>query len=261
MSIKMQAEYGDQIQVVFVSGGRDTPEQVQQFALAKKWLGGRAMWTNEAPFETGLSYIPAAVVLSSEGEVLIVDNPIEAHGKIVDLIDADLDRAKKGPKDAPEPVKKAWADFAKGNWGKALAAAQLVVDKPPAKDAEATVAAANAALASMNAKVEQRLARVDLLAGAGEFQRALDELESIGKAVKGHAALTQRHAELKAKLEGPDLKAEREAGLELAKLEKKLFGSGPDNGLAKQLTALAEKHPGTAAATRAANLARIAAED
>ena len=38
MSIKMQEEYGDKIQVVFVSGGRDTPEQVQAFALKKKWL-------------------------------------------------------------------------------------------------------------------------------------------------------------------------------------------------------------------------------
>lgn len=260
MSLKMQEEYGDQIQVVLVSAGRDTPEQVQQFALAKKWLGGRVMWTNEAPFETGLGYIPAAVLLSSAGEVLLVDNPISAHNKIVDLIEEDLDRAKKGPKDAPDPVKKAWGEFAKGNWGKALAAAQLVVDKPPAKDAEAAVAAAKAALESMNAKVEQRFARVDLLVQSGEFQRALDEAEAIAKAVKGHADLTQRHADLKARLDGPDLKAEREAGLELAKLEKKLYGTGPDDGLAKQLAALAEKHSGTAAATRATELAKIAAE-
>ena len=261
MSIKMQEEYGDKIQVVFVSGGRDTPEQVQAFALKKKWLGGRAMWTNEAPFETGLGYIPSAVVLSSQGEVLLVGNPLEKHGEIVDLIEDDIDAAKKGPKDAPDAVKKAWGEFSKGSWAKALAAAQAVIDKPPAKDGDAAVAAAKAALESFNKAIDGRFAVVDLAVENGLFERALSELEAIAKAAKGSADLTQRHADALAKLNGPDLKAERDASAELAKLEKKLYGSGPDSGVAKALTALAEKHAGTKAAARAENLARIAEEE
>src|SRR5690242_7654653 len=116
MSIKLQEEYGDKLNVVFVAGGKDTAEQVQGFAMARKWLGGRAMWTSEAPFETGLPYIPAAVLMDSNGEVKIIDNPLDVHKKIVDLIDADLDTLKKGPKDAPEVVKKTWQDFASGNY-------------------------------------------------------------------------------------------------------------------------------------------------
>ncbi len=261
MSIKLQEEYGDKVQVVFVSGGRDTPEQVQAFALGKKWLGGNAAWTNEAPFETGLGYIPAAVLLSSQGEVLLVGNPIEVHGKIVDLIDEDLDNSKKGPKDAPDAVKKAWTEFAKGGWAKALTAAQAVIDKPPAKDAEPVVAAAKAALESFNKSIDERFGVVDLAVGSGRFERALSELESIGKAVKGHADLTRRHADALAKVNGPDLKAEREASAELSKLEKKLYGNGPDSGIAKQLNALAEKYTGTKAAERAVALAGIAEEE
>jgi len=259
MSIKLQEEYGDKVQVVFVSVGKDTPDQVQAFALKKKWLGGRAMWTSEPPFETGMKTIPAAVLVSSQGEVLVVGDPGEIHGKIVDLIDEDLDQQRKGPKDAPDAVKKAYAEFAKGGWAKAIAAAQLVVDKPPAKDADATVAAAKAALESFNKSIESRFALVDKLVEVGQFDRALAELDAIGKAVKGHAELSGRQAEALAKVNGPDLAAERDAAAELAKLEKKLYANGPEDGSAKQLRAFAEKHSGTKAAARAEYLAEIAA--
>lgn len=256
LSIKLQEEYGDKLQIVFVSGS-DTPDAVQAFALKKKWLGGRAMWTQEAPFETGLSYIPAAVLLSSDGEVLLVDNPISVHNKIVDLIDEDLKAKEKGPKDAPEPVKKAWADFGKGNWGKALVAAQAVIDKPPAKDGDAAIAAAKAALEAFNQSIDTRFARVDECVAAGLFDRALDELAAIGKAVKGDADLTKRHAEELAKVNGDDLKAERDAAAALSKLEKKLYSSGPEDSSAKQLNAFAEKYSGTKAADRATYLASL----
>jgi len=259
MSIKLQEEYGDKIQVVFVSVGNDTPEAVQAFALAKKWLGGRSMWTSEEAIDTGLDYIPVAILLDSAGKVQIVANPAEAHSKIVDLIDEDLDQQKKGPEDAPDPVRKAYAEFAKGGWAKAISMAQALIDKPPTTDADKVVGAAKSALESFNKAIDASFARVDLAVGAGLFDRAQAELDALGKAVKGDANLTKRLADALAKVNGDDLKAEREAALDLAKLEKKLYENGPEKNSAKSLHAFAEKHKGTKAADRAEQLAEIAA--
>ncbi|HZM00437.1 MAG TPA: hypothetical protein VFD43_09315 [Planctomycetota bacterium] len=254
-SIKLQEEYGDKVQVVFVSVGSDSPDKVQAFALKKKWLGGRSMWTCEPPFETGIKTIPATVLVSSSGEVLFADNPNES--KLKDLIEEDLKAKEKGPKDAPDAVRKAWADFGKGYWGKARVAAQAVIDKPPPKDGDAAVAAAKAALESFGKGIDARFARVDRCVADGLFDRAADELAAIGKAVKGDADLVQRHADALAKLNGDDLKAERDAAAALAKLEKKLYANGPEDNSAKQLEAFAEKYSGTRAGDRARYLATL----
>lgn len=248
-SIKMQEEYGSKLQVVFVDVQGDTAQQVQAFALKKKWLGGRAMWTSEPPFETGRTTIPSTVLVSSAGDVLFVDYPIE--GKLKDLIDDDLKAKEKGPKDAPDLVRKAYADFAKDNWGKALLGAQAVIDKPPAKDGDAAVAAAKTALEEFKAGIDSRFARVDACVAEGLFDRATDELAAIGKAVKGDAELTKRHADAVAKLNGDELKAERDAAAALSKLEKKLYANGPEDNSCKQLEAFAEKYSGTKAGDRA----------
>lgn len=251
-SIKLQEEYGDKIQVVFVEVQGASPKDAQVFALGKKWLGGRAMWTSEPPFETGRTTIPSTVLVSSAGDVLFVDYPVES--KLKDLIDEDLKNKEKGPKDAPDPVRKAYADFAKGNWGKALAAAQAVIDKPPPKDGDAAVAAAKAALDEFKQGIDARFARVDSLVAAGLFDRATDELTAIAKAAKGDAELTKRQADALAKLNGDDLKTERDAAVALAKLEKKLYANGPEDSTCKALEAFAEKHSGTKAGERASYL-------
>jgi hypothetical protein len=258
MSIKLQEEYGDKLNVVFVAGGKDTAEQVQGFAMARKWLGGRAMWTSEAPFETGLPYIPAAVLMDSSGEVKIINNPLDIHKKIVELIDSDLDVLKKGPKDAPDVVKKAWQDFGAGNVTKAIAGAQALIDKPPPKDGDAVVAAAKAALAAFNAAVDKRFAAVEDMFADGEYDRALAELDSLGKAVKGNADLTKRQADALAKVNDPALKSERDAAADLARLRDKLYKDGAKDTSAKQLEAWAKAHQGTKAAERAESLARVA---
>ena len=256
-SIKLQEEFGDKLQVVLVSTS-DPPEKAAAFALKKKWLGGRTMWTDEAPFETGLNYIPAAVLLSSSGEVLLVDHPGTAHGKIVELIEEDIKSQSKGPKDLPDPVRKAWGEFAKGNWGKALAAAQAVIDKPPAKDTDAAVAAAQQAIEQFKARIEQRFGQIRLQIDNGLYDQASAALAAIGKGAVGDADLVKRHADLVAELDGEDLKAERAAATALSKLEKKLYADGPEEKSAKQLRAFAEKYPGTLAASRAEELARLA---
>src|SRR5262249_29521177 len=119
-------------------------------------------------------------------------------------------------------------------------------------------AAAKAALDSFRKDIDSRFARVEACLDQGLFERAQDELTAIGKAVKGDADLTKRHADALAQLNGDELKAERDAAAALAKLEKKLYANGPEDNSAKLLEAFAEKHPGTKAAERAAHLAELA---
>lgn len=256
LSLKLQEEYGDKVQVIFASGS-DKPEAVQAFALAHKWLGGRAMWTSEPPFDTGLGYIPGAVMLDSSGVVKVVDNPLDVHKKICDLIDADLKAQKDGPKDAPDAVKKAYADFAANNCAKAVAAAQALVDKPPAKDGDAVVAAAKAALDSFHKSLDTRFAAADAELSSGLYDRAQADIDGLAKATKGDADLTKKVAELTTKLNDPSLKPERDAAADLARMEKKLYDKGPEDNSAKLFKAWAEKHSGTMAGKRAEELSRL----
>ena len=261
MSLKLQEEYGDAINVVFVEVGNRPDTYVQQFMIQHKWMGGRSVWTREPPFETGFNYIPVGVLLSSDGKVLIRGNPIELHPKIKNAIDADIDAQRKAPKGVPDVVGKALVDFHKGNYAKALASLQVIVDKPPVKDPEGLLPAAKKAIDDFNAKIDARFARVQSLIDGGWFAEATAQLGEIAKAVKGNDELTRRQAEVLAKLQADSLKTEREAADALAKLERKLYDKGPDNATAKALEALAKKYEGTKAAERATELAEIAKED
>jgi len=261
MSLKLQEELGDSLDVVFVDVGRESAAGVQKFALKRKWLGGRSMWTKERPFSTGLPYIPAAVLLSSDGEVLYVGNPIDGHKEIVRLIEEDLAATGRIPPEAPKEVAKLHADFAKGQWAKAMNGAQALVDKPPAREPEAVVAAAQVALEGFRTQFELRVARIEAATTAGAFARATELLAAANKAARGQAELSARLAEISTRMSSEELKAERAAGEALAKLEKKLYDKGPDKGVAKALRSLAEAHGGTAAGARAAALADVAEED
>lgn len=260
MSLKLQEEYGNDLNVLLVEGSRDTDIQVQQFMVKHKWMGGRSLWTRERPFETGLKFIPAAVLLDSSGKVLLIGHPIDLHSQIKDMIDDDLAAKKKAPKDLPDAVGKALVEFNKGGQAKAIASLQAIVDKPPLKDTEGVVPAAQKAIDELRAKIEGEFARVQSLIDGGWYAAANDLLTQLGKSLKGNDALMKKHAEALAKLNAADLKTERDAAEAVARLEKKLWDKGPDNATAKAFESLVEKYPGTKAAARAQELADVARE-
>ena len=49
----MQEKYGDDVQFPFVESQGTSADDTEKFVLQKKWLNDHAIWTNEAPFETG----------------------------------------------------------------------------------------------------------------------------------------------------------------------------------------------------------------
>src|SRR5947207_332711 len=111
MSIKLQEEYGDAVNVLLVETGKLSDVETEQFVIKKKWKGGKSIWTRERPFDIGLNYLPAAVLLSPDGKVVLKGNPIELHPRIKSEIDAELAAARKPPKDVPDVVGKAIVDF------------------------------------------------------------------------------------------------------------------------------------------------------
>jgi predicted ArsR family transcriptional regulator len=86
---------------------------------------------------------------------------------------------------------------------------------------------------------------------------ALAQLETLAENVEEHEEFTKRAADMVANLEGDDMKAEMDAAKAMAKIEKAIVKSGPDEKIAKKLNKLAKTHSGTKVATRAKTLADL----
>ena len=86
MAVKMQAEYGDKLNTIFVESQGHTMDEVRKLALKKKWFGTSAMWTKERPVITGSSGLPNFVMLSPEGEVVLMGHPISMHQQVEEYL-------------------------------------------------------------------------------------------------------------------------------------------------------------------------------
>ncbi len=245
----MQEKYGDDVQFMFVETGSN-PDDIEKFALGKKWFSDHAIWTSEAPFATGSKFIPHCVVLGNDGEVLINDNPMSAHAAIEEALEAQLKLAKKGPKDLSPACAKAWLDFEKGGYAAAIKSLEAVAEGAD-KDAADKLAK------SLGSRAKAKVARLDWLIEAAEFEQA-DKLAAV--LVKGMAGgnLEEKVTELAAKLTAKEMAPEREAAKELEKIEKRLAKDGLDAASLKALTKVGEKYAQTRAGKRAAHLAKVA---
>jgi len=112
-SLKLQETFGDDLQVIFVESQGALPRQVEGFSLARSWFGGRAMWTSEAPFETGATSLPYFVLIGNEGRVLLKGNPLAQPKEIERQIAEQIKDRRSAPTDAPTSVKAAWTEFKK----------------------------------------------------------------------------------------------------------------------------------------------------
>lgn len=249
MAVKMQAEYGDALNTVFVEVQGASADDVEKFALEKKWLGTDAMWTTERPLITGASGIPNCVLLSSEGEVVLMGHPMALHKQIEEHI-AQSGKRADAPADLPRELSTAWKSYARGKLGDAILAAEAVVARS-ADDVElATAAEKLAGLARQAA--DARLQRIDRLIEEGAYERADDLASDLAKDL-GRAD-TQRVQERIDRLASQELADEVAAEKAFRKIEAKLYADGPDDAAARRLEKLVKKHAGTKAAARAEHL-------
>lgn len=251
-AIKLQAEYGEDLQVLFVESQGATPEKAERFALDMGWLGGRAMWTTRAPFATGLGGLPSSALLSSEGDVLLVGMNSSIGGKIEDEIEAWVKQKKRLPKGMPSALKKAWTYYQKGKLSKALAELNAQV----AEGGKAAPAAQDLS-ARIEAGIESRLKSINWMLNNGYPAEAKDSLDRLADEVEDHEVFSVRCSELQARLGAEDIALELKAAKALAKLEKKMYKDGADDKLGKKLQKLADDFAGTKVALRATHYASL----
>jgi len=246
-SIKLQQEYGDDLQVLFVECQGADLATAEAFAWRQKWMGTQALWSIERPLDPEGNGLPAFALLDTEGKVLLKGNPLAMKKQIEETIAAEVKKAKGAPAGTPAKLAKAWATFQKGDLGAAVAEC----DKLGAADASLTEAA-KALHTEMITRAKSRGARVQWLVENGFVLEAQKALKDLGE------TLPPEMAELPKLLQTPKDGPEAEAAKALDSLQQKMLKDKPfEDANLKALEKLAEKHKGTKAGERAAHLLEL----
>lgn len=245
-AVRMQREHADDIHTVFIESQNHTWNDVQRLAFEREWFGTNAIWTLERPVTTGARGIPNYVLLSPEGEVVSMGNPISDHALIEDYVQNFVRSRSRAPEDLPKKLSKAWKSLQKGEFAKAFEAAEKLFDHRDAEVAEAARAFADKVQAELGSRVD-RLA-LEIAAGRILGNDAL--LEDLADEAEGLAA-AEKITELLEQLESDEMKAEAEAEKKLMQIEARLFAATPDARMRALLQSFAEEYSGTKAAERA----------
>lgn len=254
-SLKLQETFGDDLQVIFVESQGVKSTYALSFAVGQKWMGGRALWTSEAPFDSGATVLPACVLLGNDGRVLLKGNPIQLHKELERQIGMQIQAQKTPPAGAPTSVSVAWSEFYKGRFAKAIDVAEQA--RRAAVDNALALASVADALAAFRTRVDGRLTRTRWLLEHGFVDEAENELDVLSAALKGAAQYEPACSALRARLAEPGLVTERDAARALARLRTRFFESGGDASIARELEDFAAKNRATKAAARALDLARL----
>ncbi len=254
-SIKLKAELGDDVNVIFVESQGTSPEATEAFIYWTKWGASQGMWTNEAPCESGVTTLPAFVLLGNDGRTLV--SGYQEEGKLKELITAEIKAAKSIPKDAPAALAKAWGDFNKGAYASAILAAKKLAETPAAEDKNGLAAASKQRVEEWTKQATSRVERLNFLLESGQFAKLDAELLALKPAIKGLTDLEAKLAEFSSKLAGDDQKVAREAARALETLMTKVNDKGPDARTSKELKTLSDKYAGTRFGERAAHLAKL----
>ena len=251
-TIKMANEYGDSLGIILVESQGATQLAADKFAWNKKWMGTGVMWTTESPFNTGSRSLPNFALLSNEGKVLMMGNPLAMHGKMKDAIDAEIEKAMSAPKGTPKALKKAYSSFAKGKYAKAIADLRKIAMKggDDAEDAEALAKA-------FITRLEGKFTRVEWLLEKAYLVEAEAMLKDLAKSTKGIEEVAEKTASLTETFAAADMKDEMKAAKAYAKLEEKLMESGLDEKLIKKLAKFADKNSSMKVAKRAQHLVSL----
>lgn len=252
-TLRLKETFGDDLGLLFVESQGFGRDGGLAFALGQRWLGGGAMWTDEAPFEAPSRTLPACVLVGNDGRVLLAGNPITLHKEIERQIAEQIKLRNRPPSGTPPELCFAWTEFARERHARAVDALSEAVADHPSDDG--LRAAATAAEASFHAALEARCARVASWIADGAYEAAAEEIDVLARGVKGWSAFESRVAALRAELEDPARAADREAMRVLDRLCARYFDSAGDPERAADLLRFAEERPGTRAAARAREVA------
>jgi hypothetical protein len=250
-SIKLKAELGDDLNILFVESQQTSPEDTEAFIYKYRWAGSEALWTNEAPCSSGINTLPSYVLLDNEGRALVTGYVSES--KIKELVAAEIKSAKSAPKDLAPALAKAMQEFNKG----AYSAAILAANKLASEGKPETLESAKALAESWTAQAAARIGRLKYLIDKEQFAKADDEVDALRSSLKGLPELEAKLAPFSAQLSSDELKLPREAAKALAGVLKKVYDKGVDDQSLKGLKKVAEKYPGTRSGEEAGRLLRL----
>lgn len=247
-SIKLQEEYGDDLQVIFVESQGANRSKMEGFALRRKWLGTNAMWTTERPLSMSSRGLPKYTLIGADGTV--IEQGRHTNSKTSKLIADEIKSGREAPTETPKALKSAWKSFAKGDVGKAVMAAFKVRDKGD------MIEQADAAIASFRKQTGAKLDKVQWCITNGYLVEANDQLDGMLKRLKGAETLHARAKSISESLASPELKTEIDACKKLNRLLDKIHedGFGKKDAHKKALEKLIESDAGTMAAKRAEHL-------
>ncbi|MEM7305118.1 MAG: hypothetical protein AAF682_00540 [Planctomycetota bacterium] len=252
-ALRMQQEFGDDIQVILVEVGGVSDQQLASYVLGKGWMGSPAMWTTERPVRTEEVEIPSFVLLSTEGEVALKGLTDEHQSSLDDAV-GGLIRSKP-PKELPRGLNRAWTECNDGNYAKAHDIASKFVEDE--RDDGVKRAAGERVLKMIRERLDSRFQRVGWMMDNGYPIEAMEMLDELRKGVKGMAKREEAIRTIEQRLATPEMKLEVEAQKALAKVEKKLY-EDPSVRYVKQLQKIVEKYPRTKSAERASKLVKVA---
>ena len=250
MAVKMQAEYGDKLNTIFVESQGHTMDDVRKLALKNKWFGTSAMWTEERPVITGSGGLPNFVMLSPEGEVVLMGHPLSMHQKVEEYL-AGLKRSRKTRDGLHKGLKGVYKNYAKGKLGVAIVEAKkieaLTSDQQLGEECRKL-------LEEMTRAADAAVSRLERATEEGAYSFVGNRAKALSKSLKG-TDQEAKVAELLKRLQDKSLAEEIKAEKSLAKIERTLYSKGATPATKKGLERFAKKHDGTKAAERAKQLA------
>lgn len=240
-ALKLQEEFGDDLQVIFVECQGSTRDQVEAFTWRMKWMGGRAMWTEERPFPTVGNGLPETALVGIDGTILMQGYPGDMGGKLEEALVAEIKKSKEAPEGTPSALKPAWKSFLKGD----VAAAIAECDKVGTDEAKA-------AREEFTTRTTRRIARAKAQIDNGYLIDAEARLGQLAKDVKGLADLEAKVTAESARLAEPTRATEREAAKSWSSFVATVSQKKPfEAANVKKAEGLAEKYAGTKTAERA----------
>jgi hypothetical protein len=246
-AIKLQEQYGDAIQVIFVECQGANRDQYESFAWKQKWMGNNAMWTDERPIQTTGSGLPETALIGIDGRIIMQGHPGGFGKKLEAALAAELKKAKEAPEGTPQALEKAWTTFKKGD----VAAAIAECDKLGTDEAKA-------AKEEFIAITKTKIARMKWMIDNGYVIEAEKMGKDLAKDVKGNADLEPLVAAESARLESTELSDEREAAKAWASFVGQVAKKKPfDDGNVKKAESLGKKYASTKSGARAARMAEL----
>lgn len=247
-SIKLQEEFGDDLQVIFVESQGANRSKMEGFALRRKWLGTNAMWTTEHPFSMSSRGLPKYALIGADGT--IIEEGRHTNSQTSKLIADEIKSGRQMPAGTNKALKSAWKSFGKGDVGKAVMAAFKVRGKGD------LIEEADAAIASFRKLTNQKLDKAEWCITNGYLVEAEDKLDGMLKGLKGAKVLHARALAIVERLGTSELEAELDACKKLDRILKKIHadGFGKNEAHKKALEKLLKSLAGTKAAKRAEHL-------